>query len=103
MLPCRYAHGPSELRGGSGQRHQMTPSRYEYTSAMPSGESMMMAKRKRENFKTLPCQNYAAYGECQFGDSCNYLHEEFEMSKRQRFWIWHINELKIDNFSKFFI
>jgi hypothetical protein len=78
---CVFAHSSSELRaknnfGGNGNNMMMD-----------GGGPFNMAKRKRDNTKTVLCQNYSTYGECQFGGNCNFAHgpEELALSKKQRF------------------
>ena len=46
-----------------------------------------MFKRKRDLVKTVLCTNYSSYGECQFGDNCNFAHgpEELASNKKPRF------------------
>ena len=75
---CVFAHSSSELRGknfgGNG-------------NMMMDGGPFNMAKRKRDNTKTVLCQNFTTYGECQYGGNCNFAHSEQELalSKKQRF------------------
>jgi len=137
MAACQYAHGPQELRNGSGPP-MVTPTsgmmggmdkngsgnyktamcknvlekghcshgdncHYAHSSAelrakttMPGGGMMAgmgpgainMFKRKQMGLvKTVLCTNYSSYGECQFGDNCNFAHgpEELASNKKQRF------------------
>merc|ERR1719266_2288825 len=142
MAACQYAHGPQELRNGSGPSMVPAPSgmmggmdnngsgnyktamcknvlekghcthgdncHYAHSSAelrakkpgsmpgmgvpgmtMPPGMGVAaqnMFKRKRDVVKTVLCTNYSSYGECQFGENCNFAHgpEELASSKKQR-------------------
>ena len=76
---CKYAHSSAELRAKkpTGMMGMVSPM---VNSAM---EAM---KRKRDNVKTVLCTNFSNYGECQFGDNCNFAHgpEELVSSKKQR-------------------
>jgi len=48
--------------------------------------AMNMFKRKRDVVKTVLCTNYSNFGECQFGENCNFAHgpDELASSKKQR-------------------
>ena len=79
-VTCHYAHTVSELRSKvsavavSGHGH----------GGVGSG---IPVKRKQPVLKTALCSNYAKYGECSYGDNCNFAHGEVELqgSKRQRY------------------
>ena len=70
---CHFAHSSAELR-----------------AKKPTMGSVPMSspfKRKRENVKTVLCQNYSAFGECQYMDNCSFAHgiEELSDNKRQKY------------------
>ena len=88
---CQYAHSSAELRpknpmgmmaskmGGMAGMGQM--------AGMAGMGATNMFKRKRDLVKTVLCTNYSSYGECQFGDNCNFAHgpEELASNKKPRF------------------
>jgi len=72
---CHFAHSSAELRakkptgmGGAG----------------PMGSGPTVFKRKRDNAKTVLCQNYSAFGECQYMDNCSFAHGVEELSGNKR-------------------
>ena len=69
---CIFAHSSSELRpknfGGNGNEMMM--------EVRPP---LNMAKKKRDNAKTVLCQNYSKYGKCKFGNNCSYAHGPGEL------------------------
>jgi len=86
---CQYAHSSVELRpkmatpgmGGMGHMGGMN------MAGMAGMGATNMLKRKRDLIKTVLCTKFSAYGECQFGDNCNFAHgpEELASNKKSRF------------------
>lgn len=76
---CIFAHSSAELR-------MKRPAQGMMPMNMQQGGNFM-AKRKRDNAKSVLCQNYSTYGECQYGESCTFAHgaEELAMNKKQRY------------------
>ena len=72
-ITCHYAHSMAELRTK--------------VSAIPQLPQPLPMKRKQPVLKTALCQNFTKYGECTYGDNCNFAHGEVELqgSKRQRY------------------
>ena len=76
---CVFAHSSSELRAKKPT--------FKNDAGWDMGGAGVFNKRKRDNNKTVLCQNYTTYGECQYGEKCNFAHgpEELAMHKKQRF------------------
>ena len=80
---CHYAHSSAELRAkkpGIGPGGGMM-------AGMGPGAQNMFKRKQMGLVKTVLCTNYSSYGECQFGDNCNFAHgpEELASNKKQRF------------------
>ena len=56
-------------------------------AGMGPGAQNMFKRKQMGLVKTVLCTNYSSYGECQFGDNCNFAHgpEELASNKKQRF------------------
>jgi len=82
---CHYAHSSAELRAKKPGMPGMGPPGMPMAPGM-GAVAQNMFKRKRDVVKTVLCTNYSSYGECQFGENCNFAHgpEELASSKKQR-------------------
>ncbi len=71
---CNFAHGPGELNKGGN------------SSANSNNSAAANGNMKRKAVKTVLCQNFQTFGECQFGSACTFAHGEGELqiNKRQR-------------------
>merc|ERR1712008_370379 len=56
-------------------------------AGMGAGAQNMFKRKQMGLVKTVLRTNYSSYGECQFGDNCNFAHapEELASNKKQRF------------------
>ena len=61
---CQFAHGPNELR----QSNDPLPKNF--------GKTALGAVHS--NYKTEPCKNFHATGECKFGEGCSFFHDDEE-------------------------
>jgi hypothetical protein len=69
MAACQYAHGPQELRNGSGPP----------MVSQPTGMMGGMDKNGSGNYKTAMCKNVLEKGHCSHGDNCHYAHSSAEL------------------------
>ena len=78
---CNFAHSSMEVR--AKKPSAMPP------GMMPSGSNEGGGfKRKRENVKSVLCQNFTTFGKCQYGNNCSFAHgvEDLSSNKKPKFY-----------------